>query len=69
MAHINTPDVRIRHLPAGVARFLGKMVPSLPGPLVDVMLRDCQSTADPKETANLFGLTLHRVEEIWPRLP
>ncbi|GAA1750991.1 SDR family oxidoreductase [Kocuria aegyptia] len=67
VAHVNAADVRIRHLPAGVAHLLGRVVPSLPGPLVDVMLRDCLPTADPEQTAKLFGLTLRRVDEIWQK--
>jgi uncharacterized protein YbjT (DUF2867 family) len=65
--HVNGPRTTIRHLPAGTARLLGRVLPSLPAPLVDVMLRDCLPTADPWTTARRFGCTLHRLADVWPR--
>ena len=66
VARVNGADVRIRHLPATLARLLGRVLPTLPSPLVDVMLRDCLSSPGAGETAALFGATLHRLDEMWP---
>lgn len=41
------------------------MLPSLPVPLVDVLLRDCVPTGDPAVTAARFGFTLHDLAEVW----
>jgi NADH dehydrogenase len=64
--HINPPGTRIRHLPAPAARLLGRLLPSLSGPLVDVMLRDCVPPAGTPETAERFGLDLHELGDVWP---
>ncbi|MGF0224560.1 SDR family oxidoreductase [Dietzia natronolimnaea] len=66
VTRVNGADVRIRHLPATLARLLGRVLPTLPSPLVDVMLRDCLSSPGAGETAALFGATLHRLDEMWP---
>ena len=64
--HINGPGVRLRHIPGWLARALGRVTPSLPGPLVDVMLRDSLPTKGPRRTADLFGFRLHSLEDTWP---
>lgn len=63
--HVNGPDVRVRHLSDPVARVLSRVLPSLPPPLVDVMLRDCVPTGDPAETALRFGFALHDLDDVW----
>lgn len=63
--HVNGPEVRIRHLRPVLARVLTRVTPSLPAPLVDVLLRDCVPTGDPAETAARFGFELHDVSEMW----
>jgi uncharacterized protein YbjT (DUF2867 family) len=54
---------RITHVPAGLARLLGMLLPSLPGPLVDVMLRP--SLGDPTAAVAEFGLTLTPLGSVW----
>lgn len=63
--HVNGADVRIRHLSDPLARLLSRVVPSLPAPMVDVLLRDCLPSGDPSATARRFGFTLHDVTEVW----
>lgn len=63
--HVNGPDVRIRHLPDPLARLLARVVPSLPPPMVDVLLRDCLPPGDPSATARRFGFELHDLAEMW----
>lgn len=58
------PNVPLRHVPDGLARFLGRMVPRLPGPLVEVMLRD--SLGDPSRAIETFDLKLTSVRSVWP---
>jgi NADH dehydrogenase len=60
---LNGEDVRIRHLPALLARLLGHVLPSLSPPLVDVMLRD--SIGDPARAVEAFVLRLRPVEAVW----
>ena len=57
------PRIRIRHIPAPVARMLGRFLPSLPGPLVEVMVRD--SLGDPSRAIAAFGLKLTSLREVW----
>jgi uncharacterized protein YbjT (DUF2867 family) len=62
--HLNRPEqVRLRHLSPWVARLLGRTVPSLPAPLVDVMLHDAAAPAEAGDTAATFGLRLR--DEVW----
>jgi hypothetical protein len=65
--HVGGEGIRIRHIRPWAARLLARLLPSLPWPLVDVMLRDCLPKGDPQETARRFGFTLHRLSEVWPR--
>lgn len=62
---LNGSDVEVRHLPAWLARTLALVTPSLPGPLVDVLLADAVATGDPEETARTFGFHLHAISDIW----
>lgn len=63
--HVNGAGVRIRHLSDPMARLLSRVTPSLPAPLVDVMLRDCVPSGDPAETASRFGFELHDLDDAW----
>ena len=64
--HINPGQVRIRHLPGWAARLAGHVVPALPWPLTDIMLRDCLPADDAQDAAGLLGVRLHELDEIWP---
>ncbi|MBI3988361.1 MAG: NAD-dependent epimerase/dehydratase family protein [candidate division NC10 bacterium] len=57
------PRVPITHLPEWVARLLGVFLPALPGPMVDVLLRD--SVGDPSRAVAMFGLKLTPRQTIW----
>lgn len=61
MRRINPLDVTVRHLPAGAARLLARVVPQLTPALVDVMTRDSVASEDPHAVAARFGVTLHDV--------
>lgn len=65
--HVAGEGVRIRHIRPWMARLLGRFLPSLPAPLVDVMLRDSLPKGDPQETARRFGFTLRGLSEVLPR--
>lgn len=62
---INAPGTAIRHLPPGVARLVGRVVPSLPAALVDVLLRDCLPRGDAGDTARVFRFPLHSLPDAW----
>ncbi|GEP33908.1 hypothetical protein NSZ01_16760 [Nocardioides szechwanensis] len=62
---VNGAHVRVRHLNDPMARVLSRVLPSLPAPLVDVMLRDCVPTGDPADTASRFGFELHDLDAEW----
>lgn len=53
----------ITHVPGWLARAMALPVPGLPGPLVDVMLRD--SVGDPARALAAFGLTLTSLRTVW----
>jgi nucleoside-diphosphate-sugar epimerase len=57
------PRIRIRHVPPWAARALGALLPTLPAPLVDVMLRD--SVGDPSAAVAAFGLSLISLRMVW----
>ncbi len=57
------PKIRIRHIPAPVARMLGRFLSSLPGPLVEVMVHD--SLGDATRAIVAFGLKLTSLREVW----
>ena len=62
---LNSTPVRIRRIPAVLARLLGHVVPTLTPELVDVLLADAVPTEDISATARRFGLELHRVADVW----
>ena len=64
--HINPGPVRIRHLPGWAARLAGHLKPSLPWPMVDVMLRDCLPEPGTEDGATLFGVAQHPLVQVWP---
>lgn len=55
--------VPIRHVPGWMARMLGFLVPSLPRPMVQVLLAD--SVGDASRTCQTFGLTLMSLKRVW----
>lgn len=57
------PEVAIRHLPGWAARVLGVLLPTMPRPLVEVMVRD--SVGDPSRAVAAFGLQLTSLRTIW----
>jgi uncharacterized protein YbjT (DUF2867 family) len=63
--HVNGEDVRIRHLAPWAAGLMGRLLPSLPSPLVDVMLRDSLPKGAAPDAAERLGLRLRTLEEMW----
>ncbi|MBY5162043.1 NAD-dependent epimerase/dehydratase family protein [Salsipaludibacter albus] len=61
---LNDGDATIRHLPRWLARVMASVVPSLPRPLVDVMVDDAVS-ADAGVLAAHLGLELHDFDTVW----
>jgi len=62
---LNIQPIRIRRIPAVLARLLGHVVPTLTPELVDVLLADAVPTEDISATARRFGLELHHVADVW----
>ena len=62
---LNSADVRIRHIPPGVARLLAHLSPSLTPALMDLLLCDNVAGAPPFEIGRQFGFTPHRVPDVW----
>jgi uncharacterized protein YbjT (DUF2867 family) len=62
---LNSRPVRIRRIPAALARLLGHVVPTLTPELVDVLLADAVPTEDVGATARRFGVELHRFADVW----
>jgi uncharacterized protein YbjT (DUF2867 family) len=62
---LNSTPIRIRRTPAWLARLLGQVVPSLTPELVDILLSDAVPTEDVANTAQLFGVELHHVADVW----
>ena len=63
---LNGPTkVSIAHVPAVVARLLRFVGPKLPGPLIDVMLKDSRS--EHPTAHSVFGLSLTSLESVWSR--
>jgi len=56
-------DVAMRHLPGRLAKFLAKVTPNLPPPLVEVMLR--QSIGNPALAMTEFGFSLTSLMNVW----
>jgi NADH dehydrogenase len=63
---LNSEPVRIRRIPAPLARMLGHVVPTLTPELVDVLLADAVPTEDVAATVRRFGADLHRLADVWP---
>lgn len=55
------PVLRVRSLPAWLARLLGRVVPSLPAALVEVMLSDLVPSEEAAGAPARFGVELRRV--------
>ncbi len=55
--------VRIRHVPAWIARAVGHVHPALTPDMVEVMLAD--SVGDPARAVAEFGLTLTPLSKVW----
>jgi uncharacterized protein YbjT (DUF2867 family) len=62
---LNSRPIRMRRLPAPLARLLGHIVPTLTPELVDVLLADAVPTEDVAATARRFGVELHRLADVW----
>jgi uncharacterized protein YbjT (DUF2867 family) len=63
---LNGDAVHVATTPAPLARLLAHVVPELTPALVDVLLHDAVPHSDSRTTAEAFGITLHRVGEVWP---
>ncbi len=55
--------VRVAHVPSWMARLLGRVRASLPGPMVEVLLAD--SIGNPSRAVDTFGLTLTPLKSLW----
>jgi NADH dehydrogenase len=64
--HLNPAGVRVKSTPASIARILGRLLPNLTPPLVEVMLGDACPSENVVENAERFGVQLHRLSETWP---
>jgi NADH dehydrogenase len=62
---LNSTPVRLRRIPAAMARLLGHVVPTLTPELVDVLLADAVPTEDVTATARRFGVELHCLADVW----
>lgn len=62
---VNDPDVKLRHLPARVARVAARVDPSLTPALMDLLLVDNVTTIPAAEVGERFGFTPHRLGEVW----
>lgn len=57
------PTIPITHLPGWCARILAHIVPSLPGPMVDVLLHD--SLGDASRATQSFGVRCTPLRTMW----
>jgi NADH dehydrogenase len=64
---LNGPEVRIRHLPAALARPLARLSPSLTPALMDLLLRDNVVSTPPAQVGERFGFLPTRIRDVWPR--
>ena len=62
---LNPAQIRVGPMPAVLVWLLGRVVPNLPGPLVEVMLSDLAPSAAAAATPVGLGSKLRRVEDIW----
>ncbi len=63
---LNGGQVRIRHIPASLARVLARLSPSLTPALMDLLLCDNVTSSDPNQVAAEFGFSLRRFGDVWP---
>lgn len=67
---LNGPDARISHLPAGIARVVAHVAPSLTPALIDLLLVDNVLSGEHPEAAATFGVERHRLADVWdPQAP
>ena len=62
---VNAGDTRVRHIPPRLARALGRLLPGLTLPLVDLLLSD--SIGERRRVERAFGLARHRVRDVYSR--
>ena len=62
---LNPAPIRVRRVPAMLARLLAPVAPNLTPELVDVMLADAVPTEDVVATARRFGVELHHLADVW----
>ena len=60
---VNRGHVRIRHVPERLARVAALFLPSLPGALVDLMLRPC--LGDAASATRAFGIVPRSLRAVW----
>ncbi|MEZ5078968.1 MAG: NAD-dependent epimerase/dehydratase family protein [Solirubrobacterales bacterium] len=64
---LNGADVRIRHIPAVLARLVGRVSSDLTPVLIDLLLRDSVAAAPPEAIAARFGFVPTRIGDVWAR--
>jgi uncharacterized protein YbjT (DUF2867 family) len=62
---LNGPGVKIRHLPAGLARIGARLAPSLTPALIDLLLCDNVTATPAAEVGERFGFEPHRLGDVW----
>jgi nucleoside-diphosphate-sugar epimerase len=62
---LNGPDVKIRHLPPGVARIAARLAPSLTPALMDLLLADNVTATPAAEMGERFGFSPRKVGDVW----
>ena len=62
---LNADPIRIRRIPAIIARLLGHVVPNLTPELVELMMADAIPTEDVAATARRFGVEPHHLADVW----
>lgn len=65
VAAINPPGVKIRHLPAPLARAAARVAPALTPALMDLLLCDNVTSTPAAEVGERFGFTPARLREVW----
>lgn len=62
---LNGGEAKLRHLPAGLARVLARLSPSLTPALMDLLLADNVTATPAAEVGERFGFTPHRLADVW----
>ena len=62
---LNGPGVKIRHLPAPLARLGAAVTPSLTPALMDLLLCDNVTDTPAAEMGERFGFAPHRLADVW----